>query len=138
MFKELGAAFSALGIAEDAELSDYNGMLDSEVHQLVKKLGRSFRFDDVNDAAKLLTVHGYHFILLDTDSLGTAKSKALESIRDYVDRNMRPRSNVNLRNILLTIFSYFYIPGDLGLLTKPEVDTDLTMMACKDFLQIYH
>ena len=107
MFKELGAAFSALGIAEDAELSDYNGMLDSEVHQLVKKLGRSFRFDDVNDAAKLLTVHGYHFILLGTDSLGTAKSKALESIRDYMDRNMRPRSNVNLRNILLTIFHIF-------------------------------
>jgi hypothetical protein len=36
MFKELGAAFCALGIAEDAELSEYNGILDSEVHQLVK------------------------------------------------------------------------------------------------------
>ena len=36
MFKELGAAFCALGIAEDAELSEYNGILDSKVHQLVK------------------------------------------------------------------------------------------------------
>jgi hypothetical protein len=48
-----GAAFSAFGIGEDGDLSEYNGILDSDVKQLVQHLKVSFGFNGVNDAAKL-------------------------------------------------------------------------------------
>ena len=86
-----GAAFSSFGISEDGDLSEYNGILDSDVKQLVQHLKVSFGFNGVNDAAKLFAVHGKKFTLQGAELPWTriANVEARESLRDYVNRTMR-------------------------------------------------
>jgi hypothetical protein len=90
-----GAVLNALGIGDSGELSEYNGILDTDIGQLVPHLKLSFSIDGDNDFAKLCSEH--------TNSEGAVAPwtridavEAKESSRDYTYRMMRsaPRNNL--------------------------------------------
>jgi hypothetical protein len=52
-----GAALNALGIGDTSEQSEYNGVLDTDIGQLVQYLKLSFSIDGDNDFAQLCSDH---------------------------------------------------------------------------------
>jgi hypothetical protein len=91
-------ALSAFGIGDDGDLSEYNGILESDVQQLVRYLKDSFHFDGQNDALKLFIPRGNPFRSDGAVAPWTRLSdcEAHESTREYVTRTMRnaPRNNL--------------------------------------------
>ena len=93
-----GAALNALGIGDTSELSEYNGVLDTDIGQLVQYLKLSFSIDGDNDFAKLCSHHTNQFrsegAVAPWTRIGAVEAK--ETSRDYTDRMMRlvPRNNL--------------------------------------------
>ena len=63
------------------------------------------------------------------------KSSAIADIEQQNVKIAFSKQQVNI-DTFCELFQYFHIPGDLGLLNNPCVDTDLTISSCKDLFQI--
>ena len=93
-----GPALTVFGIGDDGELSEYNGILEVDVRNLVEHLKQSFGFDGVNDAQKLFVPHANQFSSEGSRAPWSrvADAVANEGTRAYATRNVRlaPRNNL--------------------------------------------
>jgi len=93
-----GPALSALGLGDHDDMSEYNGILDSDVAVLVHHLKTALGFDGNNDAAKLTATRGNPFRSPGSETPRSRIARAItnESTRDYTARMVRsaPRSNL--------------------------------------------
>jgi len=91
-------ALSALGLGDSGEMSEYNGILDSDVDSLVHHLKTALGLDGVDDVRKLTTARGNPFRSSgsETPRSRIARAETKEPLRGYVARMVRtaPRNNL--------------------------------------------
>ena len=93
-----GPAPSALGLSDHDDMSEYNGILDSDVVVLVHHLKTALGFDGNNDAAKLSVTSGNPFRSPGSETPRSRIARAIsnESTRDYTARMVRTAPGSNL------------------------------------------